>query len=261
MTNKILLRMDIEPLYVPRDLPYCRTECALESSRSHIRTVFTEAHQTIPGANFECSMAEDRNSMVPTMTSRQQEFSDFPTNTPPPPPPLSSIVREPSFLLPTITSRPPLFPPHHLSSDAEPDPVFASPGNDNVPTRNLLLWTLRHLKPVDIAKLDHSPDTECSICHEPFRWKHPHHMPIVIKGVEGCRAHIFGDCCLIDWILSGQENATSCPVCRSKFIMSDHNNSYSDSEVESGLTEEEEATGEQETLTEAAVPEPGSASG
>ena len=44
------------------------------------------------------------------------------------------------------------------------------------------------------------------------------HIPTRLRGIEGCKDHIFCYKCIIKWLSSGAENANRCPICRSEVL-------------------------------------------
>ncbi|KAF2832483.1 hypothetical protein CC86DRAFT_377645 [Ophiobolus disseminans] len=57
---------------------------------------------------------------------------------------------------------------------------------------------------------DSSHDADCPICHDPY--DDGEHTAIQLQNVA-C-THVFGHCCLQEWVNSGMQNAHKCPSCR-----------------------------------------------
>lgn len=102
-------------------------------------------------------------------------------------------------------------------------------------TRFMLMWCVHHLEPLAITNPTYLLEENCPICHESFDLKDPQHTPMLIKGVNGCNSHIFGNKCILEWITSGLENANTCPICRSTLMLVDNNSANNETHIALGI--------------------------
>jgi hypothetical protein len=87
-----------------------------------------------------------------------------------------------------------------------------------IAARALLAWTKQHLEPLALTQPNYPLESDCLICHDPFILNDPQHTPVLLKDIEGCAGHVFCNTCITNWLTSGQENANTCPLCRSELM-------------------------------------------
>ncbi|KAF2247839.1 hypothetical protein BU26DRAFT_519652 [Trematosphaeria pertusa] len=83
-------------------------------------------------------------------------------------------------------------------------------------TRSLILWSLKHLRPLTSDYKPPSSPSGCLICHESFNAAS--HFPLRITDVPGCPGHVFGATCLLEWITGPWAKANTCPLCRTVLL-------------------------------------------
>ncbi|ORY04129.1 hypothetical protein BCR34DRAFT_572951 [Clohesyomyces aquaticus] len=58
----------------------------------------------------------------------------------------------------------------------------------------------------------------CCICWDTMGHSDQDHFPVEIANVEGCRGHVFGMKCIVEWLTNGRPMSNTCPMCRTQLI-------------------------------------------
>lgn len=82
-----------------------------------------------------------------------------------------------------------------------------------------LVWfSTVHLQPLRITKPSEPTPPECYICADSMKDDDAQHHAVEIVGIPGCKGHIFGKRCIVNWLTHAMPSSKKCPICRTELL-------------------------------------------